>query len=290
MRLGKRRAGALAIAVVAAAVVVQAASASGRHYFHRNGFYNCTAVLSTGSQYVDSYQFRSRHRYAVGHQRHGRLTSHIRSGRYKLRGKRIVGVTGPLARHHESLLIQRSDLALEIAGHVSAIRCRRPGSKTKPPSTTPTPTPTPGATPTPTPGPTLPTGYYSCKHTTEVVSGPGAGYYSTYAQDIQFHADGTYHPINDGTYVGDNHWTQHADTVTFTSGPYSHDKATWYPGGVAMPHAGSNVPSSYTLVIYDTVREGGIPPSAEFSTTDGPGGSSSAPMSFTYCNLETPGS
>jgi hypothetical protein len=245
--------------------------------------------------YVDSYQFGPGNRYAVGHRHNNRLAGHIQSGSYALRGNKIVGLSGPLKRHHESLLIQRSELLLMIAGRRTGIGCRRPTTTpaptTHPPTPTPVPTsnPTPTPNPTPSPNPTIPTGYYSCKHTSEVVSGPGAGYYSTFAQDIELHGDGTYYPVNSGTYVGNNHWTQQGNTVTFASGPLSHDRATWYPNGIAMPHEGSNVPSTYTLVIYDTLQEGGIPPSVEYSTTDGPGGSTSAPMSFNYCNLETPG-
>jgi hypothetical protein len=285
----------LVFMVVAAggAVGAQAASAGTHGYFDPHGFYNCALVGSTGSPYVNSYRFGPGNRYALGHQHNNQLVGHIQSGRYALRGNEIVGLSGPLKRHHESLLIQRSDLLLMIGGRRTGIGCRRPSNSTAPAQTTPSPTPTPAPTPnpapTPTPTPTIPTGYYSCKHTTEVVSGPGAGYYSTFAQDVEFHGDGTYYPVNSGTYVGDNHWSQQGDTVTFTSGPLSHDRGTWYPSGIAMPQEGNNVPSTYTLVIYDTVQEGGIPPSVEYSTTDGPGGSTSAPMSFNYCNLETPG-
>jgi hypothetical protein len=271
----------LMLAAVGVAVGAQAASAGGRGYFDAHALYNCTAVVSTGFEYINSYQFGPGNRYAVGYQHNNRLAAHIQSGRYALRGNKIVGLSGPLKSHHESLLIQRSDLALLIAGRLTGVGCRRPTKTTAPPSSSPSPTPTPS--------PTIPTGYYSCKHTTETVSGPGAGYYSTYTQDIEFHGDGTYAPVGSVSSTGDNHWSQQGNTVTFTSGPYSHDKATWYPNGIAMPHGGSNVPSSYTLVIYDTVQEGGTPPSVEYSTSDGPGGSASAPMSFNYCNLETPG-
>ncbi len=270
-RLRLRRLLVSMLVVAGAALGAQAASAGNRGYFDPHAIYHCTAVVSTGLEYINSYQFNSHHRYAVGFQHNNRLAAHIQSGRYALRGNKIIGLSGPLKRHHESFLIQSSDLALLISGRLTGVGCRRP----KPPTTTP-PSPTP--TPTPT-SPTIPTGYYSCKRTTEVVSGPGAGYYSTYAQDIDFHGDGTYDPVNSGGASGD-HWSQDASTVTFTSGPLSHDRATWYPNGVSMPHGGSNVPSTYTLVLYDTVREGGVPPSAEYSTTDGPGGSSSAPMSF----------
>jgi hypothetical protein len=266
------------VALGCAALVPQAAGAGTRAYFDPHAIYHCTAVVPTGLEYINSYQFKSHHRYAVGYQHDNRLAGRSVSGRYALQGNKIVGLSGPLKRHHESLLIQRSDLALLIDGRLSGVGCRRP----QPPTSTPTPIPTTK--------PTIPTGYYSCKHTTQVVSGLGAGYYSTYAQDIELHGDLTYAPVGSVSPTSDNHWSQQDNTVTFTSGPLSHDRATWYPNGVAMPHGGTNVPSSYTLVIYDTVQEGATPPSVEYSTTDGPSGSASAPMSFNYCNLETPGS
>lgn len=262
------------LAVAIAALGAQVATAGNHGYFDAHAIYHCTSVGPTGLEYINSYQFKAHDRYAVGYQRNNRLAGHIQSGRYALRGNKIIGLSGPLKRLHESLLIQSSDLAVLINGQLTGVGCRRPA----PPTST---------TPPPTPKPTIPTGYYSCKHTTEVLSGPGAGYYSTYAQDIQLHGDGTYAPVGS---VGSGDWSQQGNTVSFTSGPLSHDRATWHSDGVSMPHGGSNVPSTYTLVVYDTVREGATPPNVEYSTTDGPGGSASTPMSFNYCNLETPGS
>lgn len=65
---------------------------------------------------------------------------------------------------------------------------------------------------------------------------------------------------------------------------HAHDVGAYYAGGATMPNAQSNVPSGpYTIVVRDTVQEGGIPPSVEWSSTDGTGGSGSVPMSFGYC-------
>ena len=65
----------------------------------------------------------------------------------------------------------------------------------------------------------------------------------------------------------------------------NYDQGVIYPSGTAMPHAAAPAPASgYTLVIKDTVQEGGDPPSQEFSSSDGPHGSYSPPQSFFYCS------
>jgi Ni/Co efflux regulator RcnB len=137
--------------------------------------------------------------------------------------------------------------------------------------------------------PTIPTGNYSCYHTTQLI---GGGYFSSFKFEVDLHPDLSYHLAGDPLYYGNDHWSQQGDTVSFTSGPlwddvnHAHDQGTWYPGGAAMPHAGSNVPAGpYTLVIRDTLPEGGDPPSAEFSTTDRTGGPATLPTSFAYCKL-----
>lgn len=144
--------------------------------------------------------------------------------------------------------------------------------------------------------PRIPLGGYQCYTTSQVASGIGAGYYSQFGPLIYLHANGTYQDVNSGGATSSNHWKQKSHTINFTSGPlwsdinHAHDRGTWYPKAVPMPHRASNVPAGpYTLVIRDTVREGGIPPSVQYSTTDGTGGTSSAPRSFDYCLLKYPG-
>jgi hypothetical protein len=143
--------------------------------------------------------------------------------------------------------------------------------------------------------PKIPLGGYQCYSTSQVVSGSGAGYYSHFGPLINLFANGTYQDVNSGGMNSANHWNEKGSTINFTSGPlwsdvnHAHDRGTWYPKGVPMPHAASNVPAGpYTLVIRDTVREGGIPPSVEYSASDGSGGASSAPQSFDYCLLKYP--
>jgi hypothetical protein len=205
----------------------------------------------------------------VDHNYH--LVGHTESGRYQLRGNRINGLSGPLAADHEWLKIQAHDLALMNSnGAFTGIGCVNP--RYKPPKK-------------PQPKTTIPLGVYSCYYTVE---GAGGGYYSQFSVQLQLFGDGTYMDGDSPRYS--SAWHQSGDNAIFTEGPlwsdsgYAHDIGTYYPSGVSMPHAESNVPASgYTLVIKDTRREGGIPPSQEWSSTDGPDGSHSVPTSFTYC-------
>lgn len=266
-----RSAAAAVAAILALGAAAGAAQASS--YFHPSYLYRCTAyqALTNSFVYVDSYQFKSGHRYAVGYQKGYKLGGHIQSGRYKLHGNRISGISGPLAKAHESLLIQSHDLALlNRAGHLTGIGCTisKPGYKP--------PTPPPVKT-------NIPLGTYNCYYTTQ---NPGGGYSSAFLNELQLFGDGTYMWGYSPRYS--SAWHQSGNSVVFTQGSlwstYDHDVGTYNTSPVSMPNAQSNVASSgYTLVIKDTQQEGGMPPSVEWSATDGPGGSTSVPMSFAYC-------
>jgi len=165
------------------------------------------------------------------------------------------------------------------------------------PSTTGSPTTTPppggsGGTTTPPPASNavpFPLGAYQCWQTAPSTDPlmPAGTYGSSVVTTVTFNGDGTYHKSND--YVGGN-WHESGNTIVFTSGLLwqsgSYDQGVIYPSGTTMPHATSPAPASgYTLVIKDTVQEGGNPPSQEFSSTDGPNGSYSPPESFFYCKM-----
>ena len=268
-----RRAIGLAAALGACAIAIGglAAAADAAGYFDPHAIYNCTAPQPGGGFiYIDSYQFKSGNRYSVGYQHNGHLVGHIRSGLYKRAGNRLIGLSGPLKRAHASFLIQRSDLALlNPRGNFTGVGCRNPEYKppvVKPPS-----------------GQTMPLGTYHCYETSQEL---GGGYFTGAPSDLTFYGDGTYWKEGSIRIAG---WHQSGDAIAFTGGPlwqiYAHDAATWYPhGGVTMPHAqGAAAGMTFSLVIRDTRVEGGIPPSVEYSKTDGINGGSSVPMSFTYC-------
>jgi hypothetical protein len=127
MRGGTGRIIAVAAAVLAAlAWDAGAASASAFHPTHR---YDCYApqAITGGLVYVVSYQFRTRHRYSEGFRsttsRTG-LSRTFSSGRYKLAGGKIVGLSGQLKKDRERLLIQKADLApLKPDGSFTGIGC-----------------------------------------------------------------------------------------------------------------------------------------------------------------------
>jgi hypothetical protein len=260
-----------AAACAAAGTLAAGAEARAKSYFNPHALYNCTApAYPTGFTYIDSYQFVSGRKYEVGYQVNGHLAGHIRSGRYKLRGKRIIPLSGPLKKAHESLLIQQYDLALlDRRGHFTAVGCRNPKYRA--------PAPSPPASQT------MPLGTYQCYETTQEL---GGGYFTSAPSELTFYDDGTY--LRQGR-IREAGWHQSGDRIIFTAGSmwqtYAHDQGTWYPSaGVSMPHAqGATAGMTFSLVIRDTQAEGGTPPSVEFSSTDGPGGSSSVPMSFLYC-------
>jgi hypothetical protein len=139
----------------------------------------------------------------------------------------------------------------------------------------------PGAEPAGVPD--VPVGTYQCYETTQEL---GGGYFTSAPSELTFYDDGTY--LRQGS-IREAGWRQSGDSIIFTAGSmwqtYAHDQGIWYPSaGVSMPHAqGATAGMTFSLVIRDTQAEGGTPPSVEFSSTDGPGGSSSVPMSFLYC-------
>jgi hypothetical protein len=255
---------------------VTAGVATAAGYFNPHAIYNCTApqALTGTVAYIDSYQFKSGHRYSVGYQHNGHLAGTVHSGRYKRVGDKLIPLSGPLKKAHESFLIQTSDLALlDSKGNFTAVGCRNPNYK--PPSTTPPA------------GQTMPLGTYTCYETTQE---PDGSYFTGAPGQLTFYDDGTYYRQGNIRATG---WHQSGDTIVFTGGPFwsdvnfAHDEGTWYPsGGVAMPNAqGAAASMTFTLVIKDTRAEGGIPPSVEYSKTDGLNGASTVPMSFTYCKL-----
>lgn len=252
-----------------------AASAVAAGYFDPHAIYNCTAPQALTGQvaYIDSYQFRSGHRYTVGYQHNGHLAGKTQSGTYKRVGNKIIPTSGPLKRAHDSFLIQPSDLALlDRHGHFTGIGCRNP--KYNPPSTTPPA------------GQTMPLGTYACYETTQESNG---SYFTGAPGQLTFYDDGTYYRQGNVRNAG---WRQSGNTIVFTAGSmwsdisHAHDQGTWYPsGGQTMPHAqGAAASLTFSLVIRDTRVEGGIPPSQEFVTTDDPSDPlGSVPMSFLYC-------
>src|SRR5262249_40678405 len=127
-----------AIAAGIGAICVAAGAAQASGYFDPHAIYNCTAPQALTGQvaYIDSYQFKSHHRYSVGVQHNGHLTGSTQPARYKRTGDKLIPTSGPLKKAHESFLIQQSDLALlDSHGNFTGIGCRRPNYK--PPSTTP---------------------------------------------------------------------------------------------------------------------------------------------------------
>lgn len=128
-----------------------------------------------------------------------------------------------------------------------------------------------------------PVGAYTCYQTNQISN--TTTYASRVAATVTFGSNGTYQK-QDNPVQGD--WHRSGSTIVFTSGVLwesaNRDLGDMYPSGTSMPHAQPNVPASgYTLVIKDTVQQGGDPPSREFSRHDGPNGSGSLPESFWYC-------
>jgi hypothetical protein len=269
-----RKATAQLLAAATALLLLPAVASAST--FHPADRYDCFApqALTGGTLYVNSYQFESRHRYAVG-VRSTRLTGLSRQvghGTYKVSGNRIVSLSGSLGRHKPAFLIQRNDLALlKPNGQFAAIGCYDFTRHALPSPTTPT---GPGA---------FPIGTYTCYHNSLI----NGSYYQSFGSSLTFYDDGTY--FNEGS-IREDGWRQQGTSVVFTAGPlwstYAHDVGTWYPKGVPMPNAqGAVAGALFTLVIRDTVAEGGIPPSVEYSTTDGLNGGSTQPQSFRYCKL-----
>jgi hypothetical protein len=261
------------------AIVAASAQASS---FNPAGLYDCQ-VYQSGLGYfthVDYYKFGPHHTYSVSLARSGHtLKAPVTKGRYHLKGNKILPYSGMLKRLHEYLLIQNKTLVGRTnSGHITGLSCILIYPKPAKP-TPPSPTP-PGSTP-------FPLGAYTCWQTapsTDPFAPPGT-YGSSVVTTVTFNGNGTY--TKSGSPVPGN-WHESASSIVFTTGVlwqnYAHDQGAIYPSGTAMPHAASPAPASgYTLVIRDTEQEGGNPPSQEFSSTDGPNGTSSTPASFYYC-------
>lgn len=260
--------GLLASAVVLGLVLPGLASAQ---VFYPTDRYDCFITYADGGvHYVDSYQFETGQRYAVGYRKTSSTTGlgqQFGKGTYILSGKKIVSKRGYLTTLHEYLLIGTGHLDIyKNHGAWQGISCYD-YKHTRPPS---------GG------GTTFPTGTYTCYWT---VAELGGTYLQQYTQ-ITFNSDGSYSKLAAG--FTSNGWKQQADTILFTAGPfwntYAHDKGTWYPsGGKPLPNAQNSSTQGvvFPLVIKDTVAEDGNPPSQEFVTNDGR--SASVPQSYWYC-------
>jgi hypothetical protein len=260
---------ALAVAVASAAPAT-GASVHAASAFNPRGIYDCSVLqAATGVRvYVTSLQFKSHHRYTNGLKGGGgKLVKALSTGRYKRSGSKIIPLSGRLKKLHETLLIQRADLAvLDSKGHFTSLGCyqrqstqQQPGGQTTPPAEN---------------GPAFPVGTYDCYHTSQQTNG---SFSQTFAANITFWDDGTY----SGSIRGPG-WNQQGDTINFTAGSmwddanHRHDVGTWVPGGTAMPHAsGTFAGNQYTLVIRSTRTDEANPPMTEFS--------GSLPSSFFYC-------
>src|SRR3954470_6360096 len=127
MRGGTGRIIAVAAALLAAvAWAAEAASASAFHPTHR---YDCYAPqgITGGRAYVVSYQFKARRRYSEAFRsttsRTG-LSRTFSSGRYKVAGGKIVGLSGRPKKRRERLLIRKAALApLKADGSFTGIGC-----------------------------------------------------------------------------------------------------------------------------------------------------------------------
>jgi hypothetical protein len=255
-------------ALVAGAALAASGGVASASAFKPRGIYDCSVLqAATGIRvYVTTVEFKSGHRYSNGTKASGSSLSNASTGKYKRAGSKIIPLSGRLKKLHESLLIQRADLAvLDSNGHFTSLGCYlRPNGHQTTPSSDP-----------PSGGSGFPAGNYTCYHTLQQ---PNGSFGSQFAAALSFWSDGTY-----GSPRGDA-WSQQGDTINFTAGPYwtdinfRHDVGTWVPGGVAMPHAsGTMTGNQYTLVIRSTRPNELNPPMTEFS--------GSYPESYNYCKL-----
>lgn len=271
MICGRWKTALLATLGVAALLGTSAAFASRTSYFTEKGIYDCTSPsINGGVTYDYSFQFKPHKRYSDGFDMNGRLTGKVQSGTYKLAGRKILGVSGPLETFHESLLIEKSDLALlDKHGQLTSVGCRKHGG--------------PGGQGGGAGNGSVPFGDYTCYHTEQYSS---TGYSTAFHAEIHLYADGTY---GDGDAVrAVSHWHESGSQAVFTSGPLwvdgAHDIGDYHSTPVSMPHAqGAFANETFTFVVRDTEREGGIPPYEEFSATDGVNGAQTEPMSWDYC-------
>lgn len=238
--------------------------------------YDCFAyqAITKVELYLDSYQFEPGNTYDVGYRGSGKtgLSTVFGHGTYRVQGNEIISTSGFLSNLHWHLVVEAADIApaRDSDGAFLGVGCY---DFAKPP-----PPPPPART-----GPgVFPAGTYLCYYTME--NSPGE-YSTSEPSTLVFFTDGTYWRLGSVRMQG---WHQDGSRIVFTAGIlwqiYSHDTGTYYPGGVALPHASGALASDrFTLVIRDTLVEGGVPPSREFVDNDGLDGSSSIPQSFLYC-------
>jgi hypothetical protein len=260
----------LVTVVTGLALAIASTAPASASSFKPGGIYDCSVLqASTGIRvYVTTFEFKPGHRYSNGLKASGTGLRHVSAGRYKRVGSTIIPLSGRLKTLHETLLIERADLAvLDSKGHFTSLGCYLRPNGQPAPAPSPDPSPGPGAA-------AFPVGNYTCYHTIEQ---PNGSFASQYHATLNFWSDGTY-----GGPVRGPGWNQRGDTINFTDGPYwtdvnfRHDVGTWVPGGVAMPHAsGTMTGSQYTLIIRSTRPNEGNPPMTEFT---GP-----VPTSFDYC-------
>src|SRR5438552_1865774 len=175
----------LMLLALAATVATATAAVSSASAFNPKGIYDCSVLqAATGIRvYVTTFVFKSHHRYGNGLKGPGNtLAKSVSNGKYKLSGSKIIPLSGRLKQLHESLLIQRNDLAvLDSRGRFTSLGCfQRQSTQTQTP--TPTPAPTGG-------GPAFPVGTYDCYHTGQQTNG---SFSQVFASDITFWSDGTY--------------------------------------------------------------------------------------------------
>ena len=86
-------------AVSAAVLALALPSPASAQVFYPTDRYDCYAhqAITGGSVYVDSYQFKTGHLYAVGFRKPGSktgLSKQFGQGAYKLSGKKIISTSG----------------------------------------------------------------------------------------------------------------------------------------------------------------------------------------------------
>jgi hypothetical protein len=274
---------ALATALLLSCASAAATSIPSHGYFVSNGLYDCQVfqpVTGIGGywSYVNSYKFSSNGTYSESGARNGRqLAAPVNKGRYHLKGNKIIPSSGVLKKAHDYMVIQKSSLHVaQDNGHLSGLNCIR---------IYPKPPPAPKVVALAT---------YTCVDTALGTDPLQPTYYTSQVvtKTLTFFSDRTYQP-NDLSSKGN--WHASGNKIVFTSGPYwtsgfspEHAVGLLETPGVPMPHAAAPFDPStlYSLVIRDTVAEGGIPPYQEFTNYDGPPSApyTGDPQSWFYCN------
>jgi hypothetical protein len=252
MTLRRAAAGILCAAgsiLSAGAADASAATVHGANYIRSNGTYDCSAfqAITQLNTYVDTYRFGKGHTYKFGLMSPTSTKFHgpVSSGRYKVKGLKIVPTSGGLKKDGMYLLIQPSDLALvRNNGAFTGIGCHRRGAK----STT---------QPTTSTSPLI--GTWECYDTVRQSS---TAYQLFFKTEITFWSDATY--LTSGGIRGEG-WSQSGDNVQFTAGSlwstFVHDAGTYSAAGVSMPNAtGAATGPQWHLVLRDTQSNNETPP------------------------------